>query len=216
MSRFLLPCKCGRKLEVSTAQAGERLTCQCGEQLDVPTLRGMQSLERVAEQAPPYAPRRWTKRMGLVFLGLTLVVLAIGGRIWLERTRPKDLIIVESLVPSGMKGTAAYATIDLDGLDELSPADVWLTWHVTTSLALVRGLATSGPVPDPDLAKRAAIADAVMKQWTENWRDWSYLDWGIGGLGLVVAALGLLIPQRKVRRRGKPRAATVVTAEHPH
>jgi hypothetical protein len=205
MSRFLIPCKCGRKLDVSTAQAGERLTCECGEQLDVPTLRGMQSLECVAEQAPPYAPRRWTKRMGLVFLGLTLVVLAIGGRIWLERTRPKELMVVQALVPLGAKGIAYDTVIDLDQFDQLTPADVWLTWHVATPPGVVRGL-----------TKYGAMADAAKAQWTQDWRDKSYLDWGVGGLGLVLAALGLLIPQRNVRRRGKPRAAAAVTAEQSH
>jgi hypothetical protein len=204
MSRFLLPCACGQKHEVSSAQAGQRLTCSCGRQLDVPTLRELQSLERVDEKTPTMATaRRWNARKGLVFLGLTLVVIAVGGRVWLHQTRPRELAVVRLLVPPSEKKASFFDTIAyLDDFSKLSPADSWLTWQATAPAGIARGLTNPG-----------RNADLTKAHWVENWEGWSYFDWGIGGLGVLLVAIGLLIPQRKARRRAAGRVATAAAAE---
>jgi hypothetical protein len=45
MPEYLLPCPCGRKTPVSTAQAGETIRCACGAEMQVPTLRGLRAMQ---------------------------------------------------------------------------------------------------------------------------------------------------------------------------
>lgn len=78
---YLLPCTCGKKIEVDASQSGLNVRCECGAESTVPTLRGLKELERAS--APP-ADRRseppvsnWGARQALMFLGV-LILLGAG------------------------------------------------------------------------------------------------------------------------------------------
>lgn len=86
---YLLPCQCGKKIEVDANQSGLAVRCQCGTEQMVPTLRGLTSLERAAPPAATAAGTAagggsrpgWGMRQGLVFLGL--VIIAGSLLVWL-------------------------------------------------------------------------------------------------------------------------------------
>jgi hypothetical protein len=88
MPDYWLPCTCGQKTAVSTAQAGETIRCPCGAELQVPTLRGLRVLEP-AEAASGAARRA-------------------RGRTWEDRHRAAFVLVIGSLVCLGL---AAYLWI---------------------------------------------------------------------------------------------------------
>jgi hypothetical protein len=199
MLHFLVPCQCGQKLEVTPAQAGQQMTCVCGRGIDVPTLRGLQSLERVGDAAAP-APRRWGARQGLLFLGCAIASLSLIAAAGLEYFHPRELIVVQRLLPAGAADAPALIdVIDyMDNFASLTPADVWLTWEITRAAG-----------PDPRLSRDGAIADRTENHWRSNWRDWIYLVLGSGGIGAVLIAAGLLIPAKRTRPKGRRQARAV-------
>jgi hypothetical protein len=78
-TRYLLPCSCGRNLQVDASQSGLTIECVCGAKLEVPTMRGLAMLEHVPEQsstAVEAAP--WGPRQGLMFLGGAILAVGLG------------------------------------------------------------------------------------------------------------------------------------------
>ena len=86
---YLLPCTCGIKHEVDCSQAGMALHCTCGAEVAVPTLRGLERLEQTTSAKSVPAPRRWGKRQGLKFLGVSLTAAAAAGLLFLLITAPR-------------------------------------------------------------------------------------------------------------------------------
>jgi hypothetical protein len=82
MAQYLLPCSCGQKVRVDSAQAGGRATCACGQSLSVPTLRGLRALDEApADKAAILraAGRQWSPLQGILFsAGLFVFVVALG------------------------------------------------------------------------------------------------------------------------------------------
>ena len=57
VSKYLLPCSCGRSVTVEASQAGRQVHCDCGISLEVPTMLELARLERAKEAAaPPTGP----------------------------------------------------------------------------------------------------------------------------------------------------------------
>lgn len=77
MPQYLLPCTCGQRVTVTTAQAGSRVRCSCGRMLDVPTLRGLSRLEVAAASREAAGRWAWGPVRGGVFAG-GLLVAAVG------------------------------------------------------------------------------------------------------------------------------------------
>jgi hypothetical protein len=81
-TQYLLPCSCGQKLRVESAQAGGQVTCACGQKLTVPTLRGLRQLEEAKpdEAAKKRAAgRQWGPVQGALFsVGTLVLVIALG------------------------------------------------------------------------------------------------------------------------------------------
>ena len=77
---YLLPCACGRRLEVDVGQAGTQIECSCGQSLAVPSIRGLKQLEEVANSLPEEKPRpAWSAWRGAAFsLGLLLAVISLA------------------------------------------------------------------------------------------------------------------------------------------
>jgi len=156
----------------------------------VPTLRGLQSLERTREPAEP-APRRWGARQGLLFLGATIAVVSLLAAVGLEVFRPTELVVVERLLPpSKPPGHLWQDWLEpMSVLPSLTHADVWLTWEITAPLGADRRVSVAG-----------LYADSNETHWVLAWRDWRYMVWIIGGIGVVIVVISLLIPARSVRR----------------
>jgi hypothetical protein len=80
------------------------------------------------------APRRWgARRHGLVLGGMVAVVSLIAAP-GFEFATPAELIIVERLLPrSDHLGPIVRNSIEpMANFKDLNPADVWLTWQMTT------------------------------------------------------------------------------------
>lgn len=170
MTQFLLPCECGRKHPVTTAQAGDQLACECGRTVDVPTLRHLTALERVEEEKSQ-AATSWGARQGLVFLGAAIVLLAVVGLVLLQVNEPKKIDDPIAVVR----------------IDKMTPAQVWNVWPML-SVGIMRQLL---PIEAATLAQNKFEIDA--------WREWRLAAFIAGGIGFAVIAGGLLLPARRRR-----------------
>ncbi len=201
--RFLLHCPCGQKVEVTGAQAGGRVACACGQTIDVPTLRELQSLERVEDGATPYRARNWSARHGLIFLGGSIAVVALIVSAWLQVNRPRGVMVVNRLMPASDRKDAPWTDSSIEwltGFKTLSPGEVWLTWSTTMPVGA-----------DPRLTIYGMRAQYAESRMAIDSRDYRYLAWAFGAVGVVLLAAGLLIPQPQARRgparRPSPKAA---------
>ena len=110
---FLSACKCGRRLPVTAAQAGDQLQCECGQRIEVPTLRHLAALERVEEAARRRA-KNWGMRQGLSFSGLRS-----------SRSRPSACLSCNWKSRSESTSSLFKRTSKT-----MSPADVWRAWPI--------------------------------------------------------------------------------------
>lgn len=79
MSKYFLPCECGKGIAVDVRQAGQQIACECGQLLEVPTLRGIRALEPVGEIEPSSRQTAdWNSSRGTIFAG-SLILFVIGG-----------------------------------------------------------------------------------------------------------------------------------------
>jgi len=109
---YLLPCQCGARQRVISAQAGETIHCtQCQTVLQVPALRELGRLEP-ADPPRPARCARWSSRKLWMLLGVYAAAAALLALLilWINRPQPPD--------PS-----------------QLSPLDSWKMW-----MALRQGL----------------------------------------------------------------------------
>lgn len=98
MSRYLLPCSCGKSSSISAAQAGETITCSCGKRLEVPTLRGLRDLERVEPDAATLreAGRTWEDRHRVAFVLVVIAVAALGTAGYLAARLPAKPVFISA------------------------------------------------------------------------------------------------------------------------
>lgn len=83
MSRYLLPCSCGKKHSVAAPQAGGSLACDCGQTITIPGLRELKLLppdKAAAEPGPAHATTNAVDLLGLVF-GVSLLLFLGGGAV---------------------------------------------------------------------------------------------------------------------------------------
>lgn len=84
---YLLPCRCGREIEVQAVQAGLEVSCACGQRVEVPTIRGLAKLRQVQRQeAPPGTG--WGTRQRLLFSGGAAAGLALLYGVYLLLAGP--------------------------------------------------------------------------------------------------------------------------------
>ncbi len=186
MAHYLLPCECGRKLDVSTADAGEQMTCPCGRKVDVPTLRGLEALEPAASSPSSTAQRAWSGRQGVAFLGASLIVVAGVGLIALLCAQP----------PTAEQLLMRVKRAEHVDVDKLPPAEAWLRWN-----EIEQGLMRL-TVPEVETLKYA-------RTLSDNWRIWRTIAYAAGGLGIALIFASFLIPRRRsVRAAQKPATAT--------
>lgn len=95
---YLLPCACGRELEVDVSQAGSDIVCECGSSVGVPTIRQLKQLKVSRTQPVIAAATRpgWTATQGTVFsLSLLVAIVALvfagyQGLIFWSTTKVND------------------------------------------------------------------------------------------------------------------------------
>ena len=112
MSKYLLPCECGKGVAVDIKQAGQQLACECGKLLEVPTLRGVREL----------IPKRadWDRSRGMIFAG-SLLLFVVGA----------------SLCFVGYQGLRTAPNITREdekesfemSIDEMSLEETYATWQ---------------------------------------------------------------------------------------
>jgi hypothetical protein len=107
---FLLSCPtCGRKLEVTTADADQRMPCECGAQVQVPTVRGLRQLQEIPQAA---ATSSWTMAHSVVFLGALIAVAGLAFGAFLQ-LRAADVL-----------PNTAFA----DDIRTMTPVETWELW----------------------------------------------------------------------------------------
>lgn len=170
---YLLPCSCGKKIEVDAGQSGLNVRCECGAELTVPTMRGLSQLERAS--APP-ANRRldaaaestWGARQALVFLGLIILLGAAlpAALTWFTYPQPPRL-------------REDFAELNREDIDQATLLQTWELW---------KGLRK-------DFSEESEIPEMHLYLALEKSARTRLIFMGvIGGAGLLLAVVGLLTP----------------------
>ncbi|HVW37334.1 MAG TPA: hypothetical protein VHB99_08510 [Pirellulales bacterium] len=170
---YLLPCSCGKKIEVDAGQSGLNVRCECGAELTVPTMRGLSQLERAS--APP--PNRrldaatestWGARQALVFLGLIILLGAAlpAALTWFTYPQPPRL-------------REDFAELNREDIDQATLLQTWELW---------KGLRK-------DFSEESEIPEMHLYLALEKSARTRLIFMGvIGGAGLLLAVVGLLTP----------------------
>ena len=176
-TQYLLPCSCGRRLEVDAGQAGTQIACSCGRSLEVPSIRGLRQLEIVLESAPEAVPSGavWNPLRGAIFsLGLLVAAVALAFSVvnvyWFWQYR-------RLTDPAEFALKMAY-----DEVDRLSPEEVMGTFRNEEAV----GLGVPYPPPWVEYDK---IHDESGQR--------AILGLVVGGAGLVATAGSMLGRSRK-------------------
>jgi hypothetical protein len=125
MPEYLLPCSCGQKVRVATAQAGGVVGCTCGQSLAVPTLRGLKALEVAPSRQPGPAAAGWSATHGALFasglvgIGLGLAIAAFC------------LLRYVQITSSGYAKdrTADVVTASNQNIDAMTPVQTLEVWQ---------------------------------------------------------------------------------------
>jgi hypothetical protein len=117
MTRYLLPCSCGKSVEVEVGQAGGKTVCICGSALEVPTLRKLRHLPQAKPTQTAGVRRTWSARKGLITASLALMTLFLTIAAYIRFTEP----VVSQFNPS------TYLR-DVERRLE-SPAVAWQWWN---------------------------------------------------------------------------------------
>lgn len=170
---YLLPCSCGKKIEVDAGQSGLNIRCECGAELTVPTMRGLSQLERAS--APP-ANRRldaasestWGARQALVFLGLIILLGASlpAALTWYTYPQPPRL-------------REDFTEINREEIDQATLRQTWELWK---ELRKDFSEEAEMPLMYVYLAQEKAARTRLIFMGV------------IGGVGLLLATAGLLTP----------------------
>ena len=161
---YLLPCSCGQKARVTSAQAGGEVVCSCGRKLTVPTLRGLRELELAPEISTAKQAPGWSLWHGLSFSGgilLALIGVALLGF---------HLFRYSQVAGYTTDQTDAFVAAHAADVDRLTPIEMLDEW----SKIVGEGLGEKSMTPW-EMARRMVAAN-------QFWM-------GAGGLAIVVGLL---------------------------
>jgi len=210
---------------VSTGQAGQTVNCRCGAPVEVPTIRELRDLQPAASEAGE-APA-WGRRQGFFFVGIAIAALALIaiGAIWV--TQPK---LVDIRAEVGEPDAAAL----LAEVKATSPDENYMRYeairpwpptlfaqregvpsYLLASQELIKGFEGNG---NSFLTPHAArpILEKIQQRSNENLyalherkqrKDWIVILAVAAGVGLVIAAAGLLVPAESPKRKRVPQAS---------
>ncbi|MGE0606603.1 MAG: hypothetical protein AB7O62_05705 [Pirellulales bacterium] len=172
--KYLLPCECGKQMEVDSSQSGLRVPCECGQQMEVPTHRGLRQLAR-AETPPETAASKpesqraaaaagWGRRQGALSLAVILLLMAAGLWGWVHSRIPED------------PWPQAIA--------EAEPQHMLTLWAM-----MHRGVDITGD-----------DAGQSLKKMYESVKFWKNIAYALAGAAGVAAVVALLIPNRPAKK----------------
>ena len=165
-TRYLLPCRCGRKVQVEPRQAGEEIGCDCGASLEAPTMLRMAALERVHPEADSrQAPSPWGSLQGMVFLGTIIVLAALVGSLYLVLTRP----------------TLPSAEIMQSRTEALTPVESWYRWQALRAAGV---------------EYRRKVDEKAFANLRQRYRLWLGVDVTVGLAGVALILIPLLLQKR--------------------
>lgn len=132
-AQYLLPCECGKTIEIETSQAGQQIDCpHCGASVLAPTLRGIRQLEPVeSEPATARSSPSWSRSKGVLFatgVGLLFVSLAVSAVLLYHRGK------LETAKPEIGPPPYLYSDQQIDNLAPHQVAYVWRTQIENSSL----------------------------------------------------------------------------------
>jgi hypothetical protein len=227
--KYLLPCPaCNSPLPVETGQAGQTIRCTCGNSVEVPSIRGLRTLEPLADERP--AASTWTKRKGLLFLGAALSIggLIAAGAVAALRPSAKDDGGFKIEVNEDAIRSEVAALPPLESIERFQMADAALPTtfaeqkpeEVPLHLQPSLGLLISFEHPGSILARQQAAAvmrqvaqRSEQRQSRENNRktmnDWLVFIGIVCVVGILMAGSSLAIgePKPRGRKPAQPAAA---------
>jgi hypothetical protein len=166
-TQYRLRCNCGREILVDRAQAGLMVRCECGAELEVPTIRGLSRLEQV--RSTQRSARLWGNRQAILVIGLAVAAVGLGGGLFRQLFPPPYPITREQVEGEVARQKQMIQQLPLD--------QTFQAWD-----ELSAGM---------DTGELAALVN-YRQQVAEN-RRWMLVMYGVGALGLVIAASGYLV-----------------------
>jgi hypothetical protein len=163
MKRFLLPCDCSARIEVTAGQAGDRVRCPaCGDEQTVPRLGDLGGLEVAPDDVRPR--RRWTVGHACCLAGMLIAAVASGGAIALRSWATGGPLAADDDI------RAAVAATDIGAVHQ--------AWALMARSGVERP-----PLPEEARSQRIyRSADAFAR-----------LLWTIAAGGAALAAAGLIL-----------------------
>lgn len=178
MTAYLLPCVCGKSVQVDVRQAGGEVQCTCGTRLDVPTLRELRHLELAPTADVQHKPA-WGQRQGILAASLIIAVLILGWSAWVWHKEPQ--------IPKFDLATHMHAVEE----QIKTPVGAWESW-----IGYYRPLAERG-LPVLRVANGAQIEAKIAED-----RFLRYMLWAMAGCFLVIAGCAAFWPKpQPIRRR---------------
>jgi hypothetical protein len=162
---YALPCSCGKSIDVERSQAGLSVRCACGREVEVPTIRGLAQLEPSSHPTTTEPERTWGPRQGVVFLGITLLVLA-GGYAGYRELFP----------PPGPFAGFNHEVLAKE-IAAWTPAQSWELWAF-----LSQGM---DPTEFPQMVR--------YRERLLYHQRWTWVVWGVAAVGALIAAGGGLL-----------------------
>jgi hypothetical protein len=177
-TRYLLPCSCGRNLQVDAGQAGLTVDCVCGAKLEVPTMRGLSMLEQVPEQSSgaieDAAP--WGPRQGLMFLGGAILAVGLGVAAFFAARVP----------PSPSADPRELADLQQQ-VDSIQPSQIFEIWQNQFRSGIGIPLTETHEMYQRLLTERRVRLTIAL---------------AVAGLGLALIAAGALYKREESSRAG--------------
>ena len=168
---YLLPCSCGKKIEVDAGQSGLNVRCSCGAELTVPAMRGLSQLERASEPPagrPVEAPAStWGARQAQLFLGVLIMLGAAAFAVFAIYDYPPR----PQLAPN-------YRELNRQEIEQMKLSQTWELWR-----ELRKDFSSEEELPIMELYKHVE----------KNARLQLILIGVIGGVGLLLVVAGLMM-----------------------
>lgn len=169
---YLLPCTCGKSIEVDRSQAGLTVHCACGRGQEVPTIRGLALLEsRVRSQVAPRLT--WGPAQGVIFAGLALAAIAGTTALYRQVFPPRNPV---------------------EGVNRERLAELFGNMTPDKSLELW-GYLSQG-IDRTELPQILYFREVLARH-----QRWTRVAWGVAAAGLAIAAGGALLAAGDRRKK---------------
>ena len=173
MANYLLSCECGSKFNIATIDAGKTLTCaECEATIVVPNLREIRELP-LADELESAVELTWEKGHGALF-GAGSILIALGiGLFFFHFYQANQLDLTDESEAQIQYGNAV--------IDQMPPLAAIQQWRLIRDLGL-------GEQQIVDYQAKLNKYNNLMLQ--------CYLELGMAGLGLVLAAVAVITRRR--------------------